>query len=111
VAFQAKSFLVKLQRIVKNNDKKQFASLVRYPIHVLDGDHGTVISSPSDFAEKYSSIVTPDVRRAVLVQSTSCLFANDQGIMIGRGQLWFQKESSGDMKIVTINLSAPRAGE
>lgn len=108
VASEAKSFLAQLQGIVKSNDKKRFASLVHYPIRVLDGDHSTEISSPSNFVDRYSSIVAPDVRHAILVQSATCLFANGQGMMIGRGQLWFQKESSGDMKIITINLTAPR---
>ena len=111
VASEAKSFLIKLQSIVKTNNKKQFASLVHYPIRVLDGDHSTEIYSPSDFVEKYSSIVTSDVRHAISVQPANCLFANGQGMMIGRGQLWFQKESSGDMKIITINLRAPKVGE
>ena len=108
VASEAKSFLVKLQRIVKTNDKKQFASLIHYPIRVLDGDHSTEISSTSDFEDKYSSIVTSNVRHVILVQSAGCLFANGQGMMIGKGQVWFQKEPGGDMKIITINLSAPR---
>jgi hypothetical protein len=108
VASEARSFLVRLQRIVKTGDKKQLASLIHYPVRVLDGDHSIEISSPSRFVEKYSSILTPDVRHAILAQSATCLFGNGQGMMIGRGQLWFQKESSGDMKIITINLSAPR---
>ena len=108
VASEARSFLVRLQRIVKTGDKKQFASLIHYPIRVLDGKHSIEISSPSDFVEKYSSILTPDVKHAILAQSATCLFGNGQGMMVGRGQLWFRKESSGDMKIITINLSAPR---
>ena len=111
VASEARSFLVRLQRIVKTGDKKQLASLIHYPIRVLDGDHSIEISSPSRFVEKYSSILTPDVKHAILAQSATCLFGNGQGMMIGRGQLWFQKESSGDMKIITINLSAPRVDQ
>jgi hypothetical protein len=30
-----------------------------------------------------------------------------QGMMVGNGQLWFQKEASGEMKIITINVSIP----
>ena len=105
---QAKAFLVRLQRVVETNDKIQFTSLVHYPLHVLDGNHGTEISTPADVIRKYPSILTPDVRNAIRAQSPGCLFANSQGVMIGRGQIWFQEESSGNMKIFTINLSAPR---
>ena len=51
--------------------------------------------------------MTSRVRHAILAQSASCLFANGQGVMIGRGQIWFQEQSDGKMKIITINLGAP----
>ena len=34
VAAEAKSFLIKLQQIVKADDRKQFASLIHYPVRV-----------------------------------------------------------------------------
>lgn len=111
VASEARSFLGRLQRIVKSGDKKQFASLIHYPIRILDGNRSIEITSPSDFVEKYSSILTPNVKHAILTQSAACLFGNGQGIMIGRGQLWFQRESSGDMKVITVNLTAPSVAE
>lgn len=111
VAAEARSFLLKLQRIIKMNDKKQFSSLVHYPIRVLDRDRVIEIFSPTELIDKYSTVLTPDVEHAILAQSASCLFGNGQGMMVGRGQLWFQKESSGEMKIITINPSAPPVGE
>ena len=107
VASEARSFLARLQRIVKTGDKKRFAALIRYPIRVLDGNHSIEVPTPSDFVDKYSSILTSDVKHAILAQSATCLFGNGQGIMVGKGQLWFQREANGDMKIITINLSAP----
>ncbi len=111
VASEAKSFLANLQRYVKTGDKKQFAALIHYPIRVLDGDHTIEVSSPSEFVNKYSSFITPDVKHAILTQSGSCLFANGQGMMVGRGQLWFQKQSTGDLRVITISLRAPRVGK
>ena len=107
VAAEARSFLLKLQRIVKMNDKKQFSSLVHYPIRVLDGDRAIEISSPTELVDKYSTVLRADVKHAILAQSARCPFGNGQGMMVGKGQLWFQKESNGEMKIVTINPSAP----
>jgi hypothetical protein len=108
VASQAKSFLATLQRVVKINDKAQFALLAHYPLRVLDGNHKIEIVSATDLNQKYSTILVPDVRQAILGQSAQCLFANGQGAMIGKGQVWFQKEPSGEMKIITINLGAPK---
>ena len=105
IASQAQSFLDKLKRVVKENNKVEFASFVHYPLRVFDRNHDIKISSPSELISKYPHILTPDVRHAILTQSAQCLFANAQGMMVGNGQLWFQQEASGEMKIVTINLS------
>lgn len=111
VAAEASSFLVRLQRVVKTGDKEQLASLIHYPLRVYRGNRGIKISSRSDFVTRYSSIITPAVRHAILRQSASCLFGNGQGMMVGNGQLWFQKQSTGEMKIITINVSAPKVGK
>jgi len=106
-ASRAKLFLAEVQRAVESNDKKQFALLVQYPVRVLEGTHSTDISNATELTRRYPMIMTSGVRRAILAQSPSCLFANGQGVMIGRGQIWFQQQSDGAMRIVTINLSAP----
>lgn len=107
VASQAERFLGTLQSFVRAKDRAGVASLVHYPIRILNGDHSYEISSSSEFVKKYSSIMTPNVKRAISSQAKECLFANGQGMMVGKGQLWFQREPSGDMKVITINLSAP----
>ena len=107
IASQAQSFLAELKRVVKENNKVEFASLVHYPLRVFDRNHDIKISSPSELISKYPHILTQDVRHAILTQSAQCLFANGQGMMVGNGQLWFQKEASGEMKVITINVGAP----
>jgi len=111
VASEARSFLGRLQGIIESGDKKQFASLIHYPLRVFDGDRKIEITSRTDFAKKYSSIITSDVRHAILGQSADCLFGNAQGMMIGSGQVWFLPDSSGKMKIITINKTAPKVDE
>jgi hypothetical protein len=112
VASEARAFLATLQRVVKAGDKKQFAKLIHYPVRVFeDGGRSVEITSRSDLVKKYSSILTPAVRHAILTQSAACLFGNGQGMMIGNGQVWFQKEPDGNMKIITINLPAPKVGD
>jgi hypothetical protein len=51
--------------------------------------------------------MTPKLRRAILDQSPACLFGNYHGVMIGSGQIWFDEQPGGAMKIITINLNAP----
>ena len=79
-ASQAEMFLARLQRVIRTDDKTKFAALVRYPIRVSWGDQNSEVSTPADF------------------------FANGQGVMIGDGQIWFQEQEDGTMKIIKITL-------
>jgi hypothetical protein len=102
-ASQAKVFLAALQRVVKSDDKKQLSLLVRYPVHIYDGNHKSMVRTPAEFIRQYPSIMSPDLKRAIIAQSPECLFATGQGVMIGDGNLWFQQQQSGQMKIITFN--------
>src|SRR5579871_1842097 len=104
-ASEAKLFLAEIQRVVKANDQKAFAALVQYPVHIHRGSSREEIATPAKFLQNYSTIVTPDLRIVILNQSAECLFANGQGVMIGRGKIWFQKQSiHGKCKIIVFNL-------
>jgi len=107
IAEQAKSFLTELQKAVESNDAAKVARLVQYPVSVYGTGRQSKISRESDFIQKYSSIITPKVRKAILSQSAEYLFGNYQGMMIGRGYIWFQPEANGRMRIITINTDAP----
>ena len=102
-ASEAKLFLVKLQRIVKNDEKRQLSLLVRYPLYIYGENHKSKIETPAEFIRQYPAIISPDLKRVILAQSSECLFANGQGVMIGDGDVWFQRQQSGQMKIITIN--------
>jgi hypothetical protein len=100
----ASEFLAALQRAVAANDRKVVAGMVHYPVRV-NGVKGqrAVSSSPDDFVRRYSAILTPHVRDAIAAQRTACLFANWQGIMIGKGEVRFDREPEG-MRIITFNV-------
>lgn len=105
---EAKSFLSKLQAMVKANDRAQFATLAHYPLRINGADTSHILK-PEDLIRKYPKIVTPNVKHAIFSQSPNCLFANGQGVMIGNGQVWFDEETPGKMRITTINLDVPEA--
>lgn len=106
VATQAKAFLATLQAAVQSNDAKQFAALVHYPVLVISGPHTTKIATPSELIRRYPSLMTAKLKQTILDQSPRCLFGNYQGMMIGSGEIWFDQDSSGAMKIITINPTA-----
>jgi hypothetical protein len=107
-ALQAKEFFIELQSVVRAGNKKQFASLVRFPLNVNGMNEVAKITSSSELLSRYSLIITPDAREAILVQSPDCLFGNGQGVMAASGRLWFQKQEDGKFKIVTLNVIRPK---
>lgn len=106
-ASEAKAFFLALQHVVETNDKRDFAALVQYPLYVYGADTFE-IKTPSEMIRKYSSIITPSARRAILNQSPDCLFGNGQGVMAAHGRVWFQKQADGKMKIITLNIIRPK---
>jgi hypothetical protein len=108
-AADAKSFLSNLQDVVRHGNATAFAGLVHYPVLVIGAQGKKKISRPAELVKSYASIVTPAVEKAILSQSSGCLFANYQGVMIGDGQIWFQQEPKGPMRIITINNAAPKS--
>jgi hypothetical protein len=110
VAAQSKAFLIKLQRAIKVNDKNTFSSFVKYPVNVFESGHRRKITTAAQLIRDYAKIMTPQMKQVILSQSPDCLFANGQGVMIGDGQIWFQKINGDDeMKITSFNLSTEAA--
>jgi len=107
-ASRAKVFFAELQAAVEKNDTAKFASMVHYPVRVFSGKGGGKVSTAAQLIERYSQIMTPAVRKAILEQSPACPFGNGQGVMIGGGEIWFAEQSNGNFKVITINVDAPR---
>ncbi len=107
---EVEGFLASLRAAVANDDASVVASMVRYPITVqLDG-RSTMVDSPSDFVSRYPDIVNGRVREAVLTQDVTGLFVNWQGVMIGRGEVWFsavyedpRDDETYHLRIIAIN--------
>jgi len=101
---EAKSFFTVLQGAIKAGDKKQFASLIKYPVHVYGKNEAYEIATPAEMVRRYSSIITTESQQAIVAQSPDCLFGNGEGVMAGGGRIWFQKQADGQMRIVTLNI-------
>lgn len=106
IAKESREFLARLQAAVRANDREQIAGMVNYPLLVFSYGKKTHIRQKSSFLDNYDEIFTPPVRNAILNQTPQCLFGNANGEMVGRGELWFSEQSTGEMKIITVNESA-----
>lgn len=76
------------QAAVRSGDGKAAAGLVHYPISVDVGGRKIVIRTADDFAARFSTIVTPQIARAVATEAIGDMLVNDQGVMLGQGEVW-----------------------
>jgi hypothetical protein len=106
---EVESFLSALQGAVRTDDRRQVAGLVAYPLNVTLAGQRIVIADSGQFEARYGAIVTPAVKTAIETSSVDTLFANSQGVRIGRGEVWFggvYPEGSNRyvLKILAINV-------
>lgn len=96
-----------LQDAVTADDAETVAALAAYPLVVKVGARRE-IANEADFVAAYESIMTPEIVSAVTAQTYDALFANDQGIMFGNGQVWMSGVCEDDgcdvwnVRIITI---------
>ncbi|MFG0213433.1 hypothetical protein ACFU8X_10025 [Brevibacillus porteri] len=91
-AFEA--FFGKLQEAVKKNDKTEVAKHIRYPLRVNKDGKSQFIRDEQQFLEAYDRIMTEKVKEAFLQQKVTDTFVNDQGVMVGNGELWLGQFSN-----------------
>ena len=82
-------FLSRLQRAVRSNDRRAVIALIGFPLRVNMEGGAKIYPDARSVERDFGRIFTPRVRRAILGQRASRLFARDQGAMIGSGEVWF----------------------
>jgi hypothetical protein len=105
IAKRSRAFLRKLRSAVREGNKRQVASMLRYPIDVSIADKIFRVNNPEEFMHNYERIVDGSVKAAILDEKPSrCLFSNSEGFMVGDGEVWFDEVSPGVFKVITFNL-------
>jgi hypothetical protein len=103
---QASDFLQALQAAVAQDNRGQVADLVAFPLDITIGGARVTLPSKQEFIDSYAEIIDPGVKAAILAQTVDGLFANDQGVMIGNGEVWFGGVGSAppyQVKIIAVN--------
>jgi hypothetical protein len=96
-------FLARLKQAMAADDRPAVAAMVNYPLTVYGSGGGSVTyRDPAVLRARYAAVFTPEVKAAVAVAKPDNLFARDQGVMIGNGEIWMN-EVHGSMKIITVN--------
>lgn len=100
---EAAHFLTTLQSLVRHQKINTISKAIDYPVTVHGCQKNWTINTPQQFSKTYHHSFNSDVTKAILNQKSNELFYNDQGMMIGNGQIWFDKNPHGKIMIITIN--------
>ncbi|MBH1568265.1 hypothetical protein I5U58_12925 [Stenotrophomonas maltophilia] len=90
---------------VVGGDRAAVVEEVRFPLNVGGGKK---ITGPGEFQRNYEKIITPAVVKAVSEQDFGKVFVNQQGVMIGSGQVWWNGQcldqacTKTEVKVITI---------
>ncbi|ASE53480.1 MULTISPECIES: hypothetical protein [Stenotrophomonas] len=90
---------------VVGGDRAAVVEEVRFPLNV---GGGRKITGPGEFQRNYEKIITPAVVKAVSEQDFGKVFVNQQGVMIGSGQVWLNGQcldqacTKTEVKVITI---------
>ena len=97
-------FLNHLKEAVANDKRITVASMVRYPITINVSGHKETLRKKSQLLSKYELVFTSKVKEAIRSQEAQKLFVNYQGVVIGNGDIWFNRiPGSQKIAITAIN--------
>lgn len=90
---------------VVGGDRAAVVEEVRFPLNIAGEKK---ITGPGEFQRNYEKIITPAVVKAVSEQDFGKVFVNQQGVMIGDGQVWLNGQcldqacTKTEVKVITI---------
>ncbi len=103
-------FLAGLQFAAAKRDAYLVAEYVEFPITVTVGGKPLTLNGYADFIDAFDKVMPPHVLKAIVDQTYETLFVNDEGVMIGNGEVWFSMTMSDDavpepigIKVTAIN--------
>ena len=101
-----------IQAAVEAGDAETFASWISYPFRVTVDGEAYVFEGEDGVIDHYESMMTDEIKTAILDQQYKNLFVNAEGVMFGDGQLWLsaicQNEPCDifDVRIITVQSTA-----
>ena len=91
-ARDVRRFVRALQDAVEADDRPALAGMLRTPF--TTHDRGREVRTYPDaraVLADLDALFTPRVRKAILAAKGDALFVRDQGVMIGDGEVWFDR--------------------
>ena len=84
---------------VKRGERKTVAASITYPISVQVAGARKRLRNPVELLANYDAIFSPRYVEAIVGAVPRNMFVRDQGIMLGRGEVWF----GFDGKVIGLN--------
>lgn len=105
------AFLKMLKQAVARNRPDIVARHIIYPLRVNFSDRSCYIQTPARFLRDYAAIFNADIRKVFADQSLDPkqIFANDEGFMIGDGDVWMATLSADSGKTFADYVTAINA--
>jgi hypothetical protein len=101
---EVKKFLINLQDKLKANDQSCVANMVHIPITVFTDGAQLPITSKKNLIKNFKVIFNDDVSDIIACQKFETLGVNYQGIIIGRGVVYFSLVHQGNSEITVDNF-------
>lgn len=101
-----KTMFAALKEAAASGDKAKVGEFALYPIRVNVGKVAVEVKDKEAFVKQYDRIFTDNVLKALAEQDADKLFANEEGVMVGTGEIWFgvAAETPQRYGIVTVNV-------
>ncbi|WP_419393132.1 hypothetical protein [Cytobacillus praedii] len=64
------------------------------------------METEKQFIDHYDSLITDYVKQSITEQDPAAMFANELGVMVGEGAIWFAAEP-GDKYGITVIYTMP----
>lgn len=91
-----------VKSFVAKGEKEKVAEYVNYPLTSAN----ITVNSKEEFIKNYDSIITEDVKNALINQNVEETFVNYKGVMVGNGQIWFSAIYDNNSKIMKYLIYA-----
>jgi hypothetical protein len=86
---RAITFFHQIQAALRQNDPRQVAQFVHFPLRADINGHARIIRTRSEFVANYPAIFTVARRKAIVESRDSDVWWRDQGYSIEYGVIWF----------------------
>jgi len=91
-----------VKSLVAKGEKEKVAEYVNYPLTSAN----ITVNSKEEFIKNYDSIITEEVKNALINQKVEETFVNYKGVMVGNGQIWFSAIYDNNSKIMKYLIYA-----